>query len=76
MKKFLFTLLALMSVLSLKAQVIREGDVFWDGRIRFVAESVNKTDGSVHMVGSDRFDEEGYYLDLKKGNKSGQYFLS
>ncbi|MBO7417900.1 MAG: right-handed parallel beta-helix repeat-containing protein [Bacteroidaceae bacterium] len=75
MRKFLLTLLALLAVMAVKAQVINEYDVFWDGRIRFVATEVDETTGAAHLEGYD-IDNNYYQFNLKAGNGKGQYVLN
>ena len=75
MKKVLFTIVLLLSAVALQAQVVVQGETYWDGRIRFEATEVDETSGAAHLEGYD-IDGNFYQFNLTPGRQDGQYFLN
>ncbi len=75
MKKVLCFIAMICSFLALQAQVIKQDQVWWDGRIRFVVTEVDNTSGATHFEGYD-IEYNYYQFYLNPGRQGNQYFLN
>ncbi len=53
MKKLVCLLAMICTILTLQAQKIEVGQVWWDGRIRFIVSEVDETTGASFFEGYD-----------------------
>lgn len=79
MKKLIFTIVLLLAVMSVQAQVIKKGNLFFDGVMLYTATEITP-DGTVIFAGStyDRQNGEADGVDvlrLKKKGQAGRYEL-
>lgn len=72
-KLFLISALCLCSIMSVRAQVIKSGDVFFDGYVRYVASLIGN---DVYLNGKD-IEGDVHTLKLRKvGKVQGEYQLA
>ena len=75
MKKLVCLLAMICTILTLQAQKIEVGQVWWDGRIRFIVSEVDETTGASFFEGYD-IEYNYYQFHLNPGKKDNQYSLN
>ncbi len=74
MKKILSIMFCLCAIMAVQAQVIEEGDMFWDGQVLYTVSEI-RLGKIVYMQGVDASGND-YELTLEKvGKKAGNYKL-